>query len=138
MLHRIRRAAPVLIAYSLLLSAGLFARGYVVPVVVSGGSMRPALVPGDIVLVLPRTAPAVGDIALIHSGQSLVLHRVTRTLRDGSLETRGDANPIGDLRPASPRDIRGRVAAADQGRARATGRAARSSSEKRFTPPAAT
>ena len=109
MLRRLGSVAPVLVAYLLIVSTGLLLRSHVVPVVVSGGSMRPALVPGDVVLVAQRRTPVAGDIALIHSGQSLVLHRVTRVLRDGSLMTRGDANPVGDFTPTQRENVRGRV-----------------------------
>jgi len=109
MRQRLLTVAPVVIAYLALVSAGLLLRGHVVPIVVSGASMRPALIPGDVVLVAPRRSPHAGDIALVHSGQSLVLHRVTRVLRDGSVLTRGDANPVGDFTPTRRENVRGCV-----------------------------
>jgi len=111
MILGIRQSAPVVIVYALLLTVGLLAKGHLTPVIVSGASMRPALLPGDIVVVASRPAPRVGDIALIRSGRSLVLHRVTLVRGDGSVLTRGDANPIGDLNPTPKGRVQGRVAA---------------------------
>ena len=51
-----------------------------------------------------------GDIALIREdGHSAVLHRVVAVRRNGTVRTRGDANPIGDFEPVPVRCITGRV-----------------------------
>lgn len=71
---------------------------YYRPIRVAGGSMRPALSPGDLVIVDIR-APAVRDqIALLRSPRhGLVLHRVIAREPDGSVRTRGDANAVADF-----------------------------------------
>lgn len=177
MRERLQAVAPIVMAYTVLVAAGLVCLRYATPVIVSGGSMRPALDPGDIVLVSRGAQTRVGDIALIRSGAGLVLHRVTGLAHGGSIRTRGDANPVADVGATSGKDIRGRVVAilpfgsllerwrrliacdtlpaqphssklrrrrrpshnsADQGRARVTGRAARTDGERRFTPAAVT
>jgi signal peptidase I len=98
-----------LAAYGLLVAVGLACVNWLVVVRVAGGSMVPALLPGDIAVVT-KAQPRAGDIALLRSGSSLVLHRVARVLGDGSVSTRGDANPIADFSPTPRAAIRGRVA----------------------------
>ena len=72
------------------------------PMSVAGGSMSPALVPGDLVVVARTGRAAVGTIALFYSVRhGRVLHRVVSRAADGSIRTRGDANPVEDL-DASP------------------------------------
>jgi signal peptidase I len=68
------------------------------PVSVQGESMSPALSPGDLAVVARTRSAAVGTIALFDSPRhGRVLHRVVSREADGSLRTRGDANPIEDL-----------------------------------------
>ena len=78
-------------------------------VVVTGGSMRPTLSAGDTV-VYSRGGSGVraGDLVLVESGGAGFVHRVVRVEADGSLVTRGDGNPIPDLEPSAPADVRGR------------------------------
>lgn len=72
------------------------------PVSVGGGSMRPALVPGDLVVVARTGRASAGRIALLDTARhGRVLHRVVARSADGSVRTRGDANPVEDL-DASP------------------------------------
>jgi signal peptidase I len=82
------------------------------PVSVHGGSMRPVLAPGDLVLVT-RGAPArSGQIALFVSARhGRVLHRVVARQPDGSLRTRGDANSVDDLDSPSAKAVVGPVVA---------------------------
>lgn len=67
------------------------------PLVVSasGFSMWPLLRPGQRVLVEPRKTLAVGDLALVELGRSLVLHRVVG-ISGSRLVLKGDHNPRPD------------------------------------------
>ena len=107
----VRSTVPVLAAYGLLLAVGLVAMNRFSLIKVAGGSMAPALLPGDIVVVAKSELPAKGDIALMRSGRSIVLHRVTRVQGDGSIRTRGDANPIADFSATPTSALRGKVVA---------------------------
>ncbi|WP_066953448.1 signal peptidase I [Streptomyces lushanensis] len=81
--------------------------------VVQSGSMRPALMPGDVVLYQPpppdRT-PAVGQIVL---GQDptrphrLLTHRVHQVLSNNDLITKGDANSSADSTPMRRSALKG-------------------------------
>ena len=66
----------------------------------AGGSMRPALCPGDLVIVDVRAArrAAVRSRCLRSPRHGLVLHRViARGRATDRVRTRGDANPIADF-----------------------------------------
>lgn len=109
MWNRLRLAAPMLSAYALIgLAGALLLQGYAV-VRVSGGSMKPALVPGDVVVVARTTQVRRGDIALLKPGAGMVLHRVVRVEPAGRVWARGDANPIADLNPVAKGDVIGRA-----------------------------
>lgn len=77
---------------------------------VEGGSMRPALRPGDVV-VFRRVgrAPSIGDVAVFEHDSTLVVHRVVGVTRGGALCTRGDANDGPDPGAVQPEQLRGRV-----------------------------
>jgi len=107
----VRSNLLILGVYGVLVALGVGALNLFMVVRVAGGSMLPALTPGDVVLVAKRQHVTEGDVALLHSGESLVLHRVTEVRSDGSIETRGDANPISDFSPTPASRIRGRVTA---------------------------
>lgn len=78
------------------------------PVSVAGGSMKPALAPGDLVIVERGRAPQAGEVVLIRaSGHGQVLHRVRRILTRGVYLTRGDANTVADIAPVRAGDIVG-------------------------------
>lgn len=77
---------------------------------VAGGSMSPAMEPGDIAIVALGERASVRDIVLYNHGGGLVLHRVVGVAR-GGLVTRGDANPVNDLEPVPDRRVLGRVVA---------------------------
>lgn len=82
------------------------------PVRVLGGSMRPALTNGDLVLVARQRRPGRGDIVLFRTpGRGPVLHRVTQVAPGGSLRTRGDANQFPDAEPVSAEFVKGTVVA---------------------------
>ncbi|MGW2509898.1 signal peptidase I [Streptomyces scopuliridis] len=81
--------------------------------VVQSGSMRPALMPGDVVLYQPpprdRT-PAVGQIVLAQDPtrpSHLLTHRVYQVLPNNDLITKGDANPTTDSTPIRPAALQG-------------------------------
>ena len=60
-----------------------------------GTSMMPAIAPGEQVVVVCGSAPAVGDVAVFRFDGQVGVHRVvTRT--EGWLMTWGDANPLPD------------------------------------------
>lgn len=85
------------------------AHSIVTPVRVSGLSMAPALVPGDIALVALGRRPIPGDIVLVRSpGHEQVLHRVVAVADGGSVRTKGDANPVPDFEPVPAGQVAGR------------------------------
>jgi signal peptidase I len=82
------------------------------PSVVMSGSMRPRLVPGDVVVARPvdPAVIAVGQILLVdspdHAGQ-LRLHRVVAVAANRKLILRGDANARPDSTPVARSAVRG-------------------------------
>lgn len=78
-------------------------------VLVRGGSMMPALLPGDVCVVRRGSWPRGGDVVFFEHRCGAVLHRVVRQRPDGTLLTRGDANEIADRDPVRPSAVRGRV-----------------------------
>lgn len=78
--------------------------------IVGGGSMRPVLHSGDIV-VYRRGAQGVvvGDVVVFTHPEwsGGVVHRVVSIARDGSLVTRGDANATEDSEPVSRDRVKG-------------------------------
>ena len=85
--------------------------------VVGGGSMEPAIHLGSVVIELPVPATdlSAGDVVSIRVGpqQAVFTHRITRLVtRDGQpwIETRGDANPVGDPSIVPVSAVLGRVA----------------------------
>jgi signal peptidase len=80
-------------------------------VIVTGGSMEPVMGPGDVCLVVRGSRVEAGDIALLRrSGGRPVVHRVLNVAGDGSLVTKGDANPTPDREAIGPKAVIGRVA----------------------------
>ncbi|MHB1017709.1 MAG: signal peptidase I [Coriobacteriia bacterium] len=79
---------------------------------VEGGSMQPSLYPGDLI-VYRRIGhePVRGDLVVFRHDGALVVHRVVRVGRDGSLTMRGDANRSADTAPVDADDVRGTVLA---------------------------
>lgn len=57
---------------------------------VSGMSMSPLLLHGDLLEIAPERRPRIGDILLVVHNGSLVVHRLVR-LEHGKMYTRGDA-----------------------------------------------
>jgi signal peptidase I len=80
------------------------------PVRVAGLSMSPALQPGDLAVVRRGLRPRDGSIVLVRAaGHGAVLHRVVAVGQDGSLTTRGDANPVNDRDRVSNKEVSGVV-----------------------------
>ncbi|MEV4278304.1 signal peptidase I [Actinoplanes xinjiangensis] len=82
-------------------------------VVVTSGSMGPRLRTGDVAIAAPATGaqmvpgqPVLADNP-VRPG-NLLLHRVIRRNADGSLVTKGDANPSEDSTPVPPDSVVGR------------------------------
>lgn len=81
-------------------------------VYVAGESMAPALRRGDLVVYerRPRTVSESDVVWIAKPGwPDGVLHRVREVLLDDRLVLQGDANPVPDLEPTHPRDVRGVV-----------------------------
>jgi signal peptidase I len=80
-------------------------------VFVGGWSMAPTFTPGD--LTFYRRAPADArerDVVLVvPRGSRAFLHRVVAVQLDGSLRTKGDANPTADPEAAGPDEVAGIV-----------------------------
>lgn len=108
-----RRAVELIVVLGLALGIAWAAHLLWKPVRVGGWSMHPALHVGDIVAVsLDGSGPRPGDVILVQQpGRSAVLHRVLQVLPDGSVRTKGDANPVPDFEPIPRAQIEGRVAA---------------------------
>ncbi len=73
------------------------------PVVVSSGSMAPALDVGDLVVVEPFHGQRLheGSVVVFDDGEGdrSIIHRVVDVHRDGTFTTRGDANAAADSTP---------------------------------------
>jgi hypothetical protein len=86
-------------------------RGQQVRLTVTGGSMRPFMHKGSVVVLEPLTSPPVpGDVLLVQCGagsERYVLHRLVR-VKGGQLFIRGDAQRHCEG-PFSQGDVLGRV-----------------------------
>ena len=101
-------AEPVAVL-GIVLALAWAAHSFVSPVRVAGGSMAPALQPGDIALVALGRRPIPGDIVLIRApGRKQVLHRVLEVADGGSVRTKGDANQIADFHMVPAAHVAGR------------------------------
>src|SRR4051794_29579853 len=79
-------------------------------VVVTSGSMEPAISPGDVVLVAPEgPGIRVGSVVLFSTPEGAVTHRIAGVNADGSYATKGDANPTEDSTPLLPQHVLGRA-----------------------------
>jgi signal peptidase I len=77
-------------------------------VVVTSGSMEPALHRGDVVLAPPYEGKRLGKgtVVVFEDGErGLMTHRVVARNEDGSYQTRGDNNPAPDSTPLRPEQI---------------------------------
>ncbi len=83
------------------------------PSLILTGSMRPALKPGDVVLVAPPAPDRPvrrGQVVLVRDPEApsgRVMHRVVRIDEDAMITTQGDANPNPDVVAHSPDDVLG-------------------------------
>lgn len=79
------------------------------PVVVSSGSMAPALDVGDLVVVEPFHGQRIhkGSVVVFNEqvGGRSIIHRVVEVGDDGTFTTRGDANAAADSTPLELADI---------------------------------
>jgi signal peptidase I len=79
------------------------------PVVITGGSMRPHIAAGDLVMVAP-VEQQIGKGTVVTYRQPgrdrLVTHRVTEVLPEG-YRTRGDANAVEDSDVVAPAQVKG-------------------------------
>lgn len=112
-MSRIADAAQAGVPYACVAIMLVAAWTFFEPVCVSGDSMAPGLRSGDLAVVRRGSPCGRGDIALIREpGRGAVLHRVVRTGPDGTLVTKGDANPTVDLSRARSEWVTGRVVTA--------------------------
>lgn len=82
------------------------------PFVVESGSMQPRIDIGDIVLAAPETDPQtlLGRVAVFtdpEKPESTKTHRVIAINDDGTMTTKGDANPNADTAPLQVEEVRG-------------------------------
>jgi signal peptidase len=106
------RAAELAGAVAVLVALALPLAFTWTPVRVNGGSMEPTLFAGDLAVVRRGASADAGDVVLFDTARhGRVIHRVERRLPDGSIVTRGDANPVADFDPVAPNQVRGRVVA---------------------------
>lgn len=77
--------------------------------VVLSGSMEPELSKGDLIIVKDNVDYRVGDVVVFQDADMLVVHRII-AMDDGSVTTKGDANPVAD-EPAPLDAIKGKVTA---------------------------
>lgn len=79
-------------------------------VIITGSSMEPTLVPGDICITWKGSGVQVGDVILFRKPQSrAVVHRVVGIEEGPRFRTRGDANEVDDRESLGPEAIVGRV-----------------------------
>ena len=103
--------AAVMLSALLLITLVPVAFGWHSQVVVSG-SMRPAIRPGDVIIVQPVPAYRLtaGQIVAVDNPAkpgTRLLHRLVRRNADGTLVTRGDANDVDDSTPVPPESVVG-------------------------------
>ena len=77
--------------------------------VVLTGSMEPAIMADELIIVKACDDYAVGDVVVFQEGSILVVHRIV-AMDEETVTTRGDANNADDA-PMTPDRIRGKVIA---------------------------
>jgi signal peptidase I len=80
--------------------------------VVLTGSMRPAIDPGDLVVASPARAADLrpGQVVVVENPArpgTLLMHRLVRRNRDGTLVTKGDANAVEDSTTVPAANVQG-------------------------------
>lgn len=104
------RIAENAIGVAVAVSALLLLSAVWTPVRVTGGSMQPALYPGDIVLVSTDREAQAGDIVLVETrARGRYIHRVVQRLASGEYCLRGDANDTPDRAPVRRGEVQGVV-----------------------------
>ena len=119
-LRRLTPALSILCWFYLSVVAFLFAWVVVVwtvvgwkPMVVTTGSMQPAINPGDIVLSAPPEDDVRLDVGTVITFEDpnrpgeLITHRVEAVNDDGTYSTRGDANSSADSYEVAPEELTG-------------------------------
>ncbi len=90
-------ASAVIILFSGFVGYGLIGNRWYQIVAIVGGSMAPAIRPGDaIVITRPPSRLAAGMIVTMQVGRSVVTHRIAEVKADGSFITKGDSNATVD------------------------------------------
>jgi signal peptidase I len=79
--------------------------------VVTGGSMGPAILAGDIVLYRRGLVPGRGEAVVFEKERALVVHRALLVDERGGVVTKGDANPCEDAGVVHSEDVCGAVVA---------------------------
>lgn len=80
------------------------------PMVVTSESMRPALSPGDVIMIGPQPSRGIGAgtiVSFVDSDGLSVTHRVVDIDENGGLITKGDASSSADRRPVQEADVAG-------------------------------
>jgi signal peptidase I len=87
LLNAVAVVAPTLIREAIARFGAAQLRAY-------GGSMAPAIQPGDLLHIDRIPSPAIrrGDVVLFERDRRLFAHRVVRRTRDELIQTRGDAH----------------------------------------------
>jgi signal peptidase len=119
-LRRITPALSILCWFYLSVVAFLFAWVVIVwaavgwkPMVVTTGSMQPAINPGDIVLSAPPEPDVRLDAGTVITFEDparpgeLITHRIETVNPDGTYSTRGDANSSADSYQVTPEELTG-------------------------------
>lgn len=96
-----------------IITGGMFGRPLLLAAVPTG-SMAPALVPGDLIVVMPTwvvQAPGIGDIVVFKTpaDQQWVVHRIVDGNAADGFVTKGDANRSADPNRVVQRDMAGVV-----------------------------
>ena len=94
-----------------ILGVGMVAApGWIRPVLVSGGSMEPSVMRGDVCIAVRHLPVRDGDVVLYATpDRKLVLHRAVSVTEEGEVITRGDANTHEDRVPVALERIVGRA-----------------------------
>lgn len=104
-----RQIGIILLLVLGLASLGLMLSGRVY--IVRSGSMEPALMPGDAIVLQPvEQMPDVGDIITYEQQGKLITHRVVEVQNAAVITTKGDANQSADPWKVHFTDIRGKMA----------------------------
>lgn len=118
-LRALRRAAVVLLAAVALVNVALLFSRFVLkrepahifgfyPMLVTTGSMEPALPAGAMVVAHAQADYAVGDVISFRQDGAVVTHRVAEETAEG-YRTAGDANNVGDDETVPREAVLGRV-----------------------------